>query len=115
MYLQIIPRHIANPKRIQYCVKCRKIYDWSHRKCYQCTGKLDTLQYISYLFSLHKENTVSVCPSCNSYDIDISDLQIIPYVWESGYCCNNCSRSFKEPIYVNKKEWFNQNFPEFSE
>jgi hypothetical protein len=112
MYLKIIPRHIANPKLVQFCKECNKIFDWSTSMCLSCNVKLNKLEFISYLLSLHKEEYIKVCPCCNSYDFDVTECQTSIDNWERGFNCNNCGKNFKFTKNANKNQWFLENFPE---
>ncbi len=110
--MKIIPRHIASPKIVQYCQNCNKIYDWSTSICIVCDIKLNRLEYISYLLSIHNDDIIKICPCCNSYDFDLSERQTSIDRWENGFSCNNCSKNFKFAKNVDKKKWFLENFPE---
>lgn len=99
-FLKVIPKCIANPKKIQYCNNCNLIINNDKDQfCNNCHGKLNSLNYISYIAHIEQSLILAVCPNCNSFELN--DKQ-----------CDGCKIFFDTPKLVDKVKWIKTNFPE---
>jgi len=111
-FLRIVPKHVINPKKVNYCLDCSNIYGLNCPKCYSCNSNLESLNYMSYVANVLNVPTIDVCPYCNSVEITKSKEEIDFSNWSTSYKCENCVKNFKKPKSVNRLEWVKTNCPE---
>ena len=113
-FLRIVPKHIINPKKVNYCLDCSNIYGANCPKCYSCNKLLESLNYMSYIANVLDVTNIDVCPHCNSVEIMKSHEQVDFNEWTTHYNCDNCVKNFKSPKSVNRADWVKTNCPELS-
>lgn len=110
-FLSIIPKDIVNPKKVNYCVACCRVYSIQRVSCLNCNSFLKTIEHISYLANVLRQDYIEICPRCNSADIlhkkMLTDLKKVK--------CQNCLCIFGNPKKVNRLEWIHSNYPELVE